>query len=324
MRSDLLNIGILALRSEGKNAAARYRRAVPPSLPSALGLAARALVREPWLLAVGTLVSIVRRTAAWPAWAVAATVLARSAFSGTEHSPFDLGAPVGGVLEALAAPRFIGVVVGLWAAGAAIGGAVRVAYLAGALPTLGGAMANAPAQRFAAGVAYGFPRVLATAGLGLVVDLAGGLFGWALAIAALRITLHVVGGGGSVPLAAAVAGALTLAIAVPLALSTVADAAVARSALLGEGPGVAFAAAAARFFRRPGTFLLGALAFGLAATIGPRFVEGAGGLLTGFAQGASALVLLGPNVMLAVAAAGVAAALDLSWLGTVAALACAE
>ena len=53
-------------------------------------------------------------------------------------------------------------------------------------------------------------------------------------------------------------------------------------------------------------------------------VEAFGGVATGFARGAPALVLVGPNLMLAAAGAAVAAAVDLAWLGTLSALACAD
>jgi hypothetical protein len=297
---------------------------VPPTLFAALGLGLRALAREPWLLAVGLAVAVARRVAQWPAWAVAWAVIAEGALLAASRNPFDLVAPAGGVLAALTAPRFLALVAGLWLAGSALGAALRVAYLAGALPTLGGAMAGAPGPRFATGVAFGVPRVLAAAGLGLVLDVAGGLFGWTLALAALRVTAAASRDGGSPLLAAAVALALTLALAVPVALGAVADAAVARAALRQEGPGAAFAATGARFLARPGTFVLAALAFAAAGSFAPGAVEAAGGLLSGFAPQASPVVLLGPSLMLGIAAAVVAAAIDLAWLGTIAALACGD
>jgi hypothetical protein len=297
---------------------------VPPSLLAAVSLGVRALGRTPWLLAVGVLVAIARRAALWPAWAVAWVVAVRAALLGASRHPLDPAAAAGSALGALASPRILALVAGLWLAGAALGAALRVAYVAGALPTLGGAMARAPGPRFAAGVAFDFPRVLAASALGLVLDLSGALFGGTLALAALRVSAHASEHGGSPLLAGAVALALTLALAVPLALSAVADAAVARAALRAEGPGGAFAASGARFLARPGTFLLGALAFGLVGAIAPGAVETAGGLVTGFAQQASSVVLLGPRLMLALVAAVLAAAIDLAWLGTVAALACAD
>src|SRR6266542_4143034 len=236
---------------------------MPPSLFAALGLGLRALLREPWLLAVGMLVALVRRAALWPAWTVAWVVLLRAAVLAAPRRPFDLAAPVQGALAALVAPRFVALVLGLALAGLAVG-------------------------------------------------------------AALRVTAHAAERGGSPLLAAAVASALTVAIAVPLALSAVADAGVARAAVRGEGPARAIASSGARFLARPGTFLLAALAFGLAALLGPGLVSGAGRIATGFAYGVSPLVLVGPRLMLATFAATVAAAIDLVWLGTVTALACGD
>jgi len=297
---------------------------MPPTLFAALGLGLRALVREPWLLAVGLLVALVRRAALWPAWVVASVLLIRAALLAASRRPLDFVAPLEGALAALSAPRFVALVAGLALAGLAVGAALRITFIAGALPTLGGAMSGEPGNRFAAGVAYGFPRVLAASALGLVLEVSGAFFGGTLALAALRVSAHAFERGGSPLLAAAVAIAMTAAIAVPLALSAVADAAVARAAVYGEGPGRAFASSGARFLARPGTFVLAALVFGLAAVLGPGLVSGAGQLATGFASGVNPVVLLGPRLMLAAIAAGVAATVDLVWLGTVTALACGE
>lgn len=311
-------------RSEGKNPGARYRPGVPPTLFTAVGFGVRAALREPWLLAVGLVVGLVRRAAVWPAIVVAWAVLLRSVALSLAHHPFSPAAPVQGALATVSSPRFLALVAGLWLAGLAAGAALRVAYLAGALPTLGGALAGVPGPRFAAGVAFGFPRVLAAAALGLVLEVSAGLFGATLAVAAGLVTAHAAGGNGTPWLAAAVALALVLAIAVPVAMSIVADAAVARAALRAEDPGRAFAESGARFLARPGTFVLCALAFGIAGWLAPWVVAGAGAIATGFASAAGALVLAGPQLMVALTAALVAAAIDLVGLGTVAALACGE
>jgi hypothetical protein len=319
---DLLNIGILAPRSEGKKAAARYRPGVPPNLASALGLAVRAIAREPWLLPVGALVAGVRRAATWPAWAVLLALAVAGARSGLDARPLDPAAAFEGALAAVRAPRVLFLVAGLWLAGALVGGALRVAWLAGALPTLGGAMAGEASPVFARGVAYGFPRVLVTAALALVADLAGTLFAAGLVAAAVLVSAHAFASGGSALLAAAVAFALTVAFAVPLAVGAVGDAAVARASLRGEGPALAFAEGTLRLLARPGAFVLAALAFGIAGWLAPVAVEATGGLATGFARAVDPIVLLGPNLMVAFAALLVGAAVDLLWLATVSALAC--
>jgi hypothetical protein len=301
-----------------------YRPRVPPTFGAALGLGLSAFRREAWLLAPGLGVAIARRALTWPALVVGWTLVARGALLALSRSPLDPGAVIEGAIATATAPRFLALVGGMWLAGALCGAALRVVWLAGALPSLGAAAAGANGSpRFAAGVAYATPRVLGTALLGLVLDLAASLFAFTLALGSLRITIRAVGGHGSAPLAAGVAAALTLAVAVPLALSVVADAAVARAALRAERPGEAFASAARRFLARPGTFVLAATIFGVLGAIAPAMVESFGGIATGFARGAPAIVLLGPNLMLAVAGAAVAAAIDLAWLGTLAALVCA-
>jgi hypothetical protein len=297
---------------------------MPPTFLAAVGLGLRAAFREPWLLAVGMVVAFLRRAAVWPALAVGWAVLARSVVLALSRQPLSPRAPLEGVLAAVTAPRFLALVAGLWLAGIAAGAALRVAYLAGALPTLGAAQAGARGPRFATGVAFGFPRVLGAAALGLVADLSGGIFGGTLALAAARITVSASARGGSPLLAAAVALALVLAVAVPLALSVVADAAVARAAVRGDGPAGAFVEGGARFLARPGSFLLGAIVFGVLAALGPALVAGAGSVATGFASSASPVLLLGPELMFAAVSAAVAAGVDLVWLGTVAALACGE
>jgi hypothetical protein len=297
---------------------------MPPTFLAAVGLGLRATFREPWLLAVGLVVGFARRAAGWPAFVVGGAILLRSVLLALSRYPRSPRAPVEAVLAAVTAPRVVALVAGLWLAGVIFGALLRVAYLSGALPTLGAAQAGAGGPRFATGVAYGFPRVLAAAALGLVLDLSGGLFGGALVLAALRITGSASERGGTPLLAAAVALALVLALAVPLALSVIVDAAVARAAVAGDRPADAFAESGARFLARPGTFLLGAVAFGVLAAVVPAVVSGAGSIATGFASGGGTLLLVGPELMVAVVAAAVAAGVDLVWLGTIAALACGE
>ncbi|MGC3998283.1 MAG: hypothetical protein QM767_12695 [Anaeromyxobacter sp.] len=296
---------------------------MPPSLGSALSLSLSALRGEAWLAAPGLLVAWLRRALRWPALAVAVALVMRAAVDGARAAPLDLLAPLEAAAAALTAPRFIGLVGGLWLAGLATAGALRVAWIAGALPVLGARMAGQPtgAAGFAGAMTGGFPRVLASALLAFVMELAGGGFALALLWGAARIIGEAAGGGGAPGLAAAVALALTLALAVPAALSTLADAAVSRAAVLGEWPAAALAAATRRFLLRPGTFLLGGLGFGAVALLLPALVESMGGLA---GPGLPTAVALGPKLMLATAALVVGAAVELAWLGTVAALACGQ
>jgi hypothetical protein len=299
---------------------------VPPTLGPAAALALRALSRVTWLLAPGFLVNALRSALGWPAFAFSWGIAAEAAFQSIRARPHDPLAPLAGVLAAATAPRVLAIAGGLWLAGAIGRALLRVAWLSGAFRALGAAMSGGEGgpARFAEGVAYLFPRVLAAALLGLVAEISGGLFALALALGALEVTGAVAGGGASPLLAAAVALALTLAVAVPVAISAGVDAALARAALRGEGPGRAFAGATRRFLSRPGTFVLGALTFGLLGALAPLSVQTLGSAVTGFAAGAPAAVMLGPTLLLSALALVAATALDLAWLGTISVLACAE
>jgi len=296
---------------------------VPPTLFAALGMSLKAVVRSPSLVTAGLGVGLLSRALGWPAFAVAWALVLEAGALALRARPLDPGAAVQAVWTLVTSLPFVTLVGGLWLTALVARGLLRVAWLAGALPQLAGEMAGAPGPRFAPGVAYGFARVLPAAALGLVADVTGAGFAVALLVAALRVAGHAAELGGSVGLAAATALALVLALAVPLALSAWVDAAVARAALRGEHPGVAFAGATRRFLARPGTFVLAALAFAILGVMGPAIVQGFSGISTGFAPGVNPLVLAGPSLMFAAFGALVASALDLGWLGTVAALACA-
>ena len=298
---------------------------MPPTFAVAVGQGLLAVTRELWLVPAGALVAAMRRAAAWPALAVLGAVVVRAALAAAAAHPGDPTAPAGGVLVALESPRVGALVLGLALAGALLAGALRVAWLSGALPTLGPALAGAPrSPRFAAGIAYGLPSVLAAAALGLAAEAGAALFGLTLVLAVLRVAARVFVAPLPAPALVAAAGALalTLAAAAPLAAGALTDAAVARAALLGEGPSRAFAGALRRFLARPGAFLLSAGVFAAAGALGPLSIEGLGGAVLGFARGVGPLLLFGPDLMVGALALGVAAAVDLWWLGAVASLAC--
>jgi hypothetical protein len=248
----------------------------------------------------------------------------RAAASAAAREPGSLLAPIDGAVAMVASPRFLGVVGGLWLAGALVAAALRLAWIAGAVPALGAAMAGRPrgTAGFLEGVAEGFGRVLPAAVLGLVLELTGTFFAAALVLASALL----LGNQGSpetgavLGLAAATAFALVLAVAVPIALSTAADALVARAALLREAAAPALAAVVRRFLARPGTFLAGALLFGAIGGAVQLAVSAFGGMATGFALEAPALLRLGPELMIGAFAALVAGVVDLVWLGTLAVL----
>jgi hypothetical protein len=301
-----------------------YRAGVRPlPLGHALQLGLSALRREAWLAPLGMLVAMLRRGLAWPAAAVAGVLLARGALDGLRAAPLSPEAPLLGALHAVAAPGALATVLGLWLAGVLLGAALRVAWLAGALPALGGALATGapPRRRFAEGVAFGFLPLLPAALLALALELSGGLFGWTLMGAAARVSAVALRQGAGPSLAAAVAGALTLAVAVPLCLSVVADALVVRAAVRGESASRAARGAARAFLDRPSALVAGALLLaGLAAgtTLGLGALAGAA---TGFAPGVSPVLLEGPRLMLSALGALLAAALELWWLAALAVLA---
>jgi hypothetical protein len=232
---------------------------------------------------------------------------------------------IAGALEALAAPRSLFILAGLWLAGQLASGALRVAWLSGALPTLGEDLARSPdpRPRFAEGLAFGFAPLLGTAFLGLVLELAAQLYALTICLATALLAFNHAGGR---PVLAALLGAaaLTTAVAAPVIASLSADAALARTALLGDGPAPALAEGIRRVLLRPGAFLLAGLALGVAAVVLLGSAQAMEAAAMGAARGAPALLILGPRLMTSVLGAALAALLELWRLGTVAALACQD
>lgn len=299
-----------------------------PTLGSSLRVAMAAFRREAWLAAFGLLVTGARQVTAWPALWAAWMLAWRAAQSAAARDPGSLFAPLEGAFAMVTSPRFLGVVGGLWLAGALVSGALRLAWIAGAVPTLGAAMAGQPrgTAGFVEGVAEGFGRVLPAGVLGFVLELTGTVFSAALVLASALLLGHQ--GAPSlaavVGLAAATALALVLALAVPLALSTASDALVARAALLREPAGTALAAVARRLLARPGSFLVGAMLFAAVAIAMQLAVRAFGGIATGFALEVPPLLRLGPELMVGVLASLLAGVVDLVWLGTLAVLSSGE
>jgi hypothetical protein len=271
------------------------------------------------------LVGLARSALVLPAVALAAWLPAKGAVAGVaRHGPFP-GAALEGAIAIASAPRFVAMLAGLWLSALLLGAALRVAYLAGALPTLGRELsdgANRPPE-FAAGVAWRFPRVAGTVTLVFLLELTGSGFALALSWSALLAFLHA-RANASLAMPALVAGALTLAVFLPFALSVVGDAALARAALRDETPARAVASGLLRIFRRPAAFLFAAM---LVATLGfmvTGSLRAVTNLATGLAPNRSALLLLGPELMAMALAALLTALVELWRLATLAVLACSD
>ena len=287
-------------------------------MSSTLGEALRTgwagLGRERWLVSVGLATTLVRRALGLPAVAVGLLLLLRGAWQANHLAPYSVEAPALGAAWVGLQPRVVGLVVGLAACAALLGWLARLLLVAGALPTLAGAMApgGGGEPRFATGVTWGLARLVPTAVLALAIEWTGQLLLAGVAVAALQISL-VAAGSGRVALAAAVAAALVLALLAALLTAAVADAALVRTAVRGDGPVEAIRQASSRVLARPAPYLLALLGFGLLGLVAGAVIESAGALATGFATQAPALLTLGPALMLSAAVATVAAALELWW-----------
>lgn len=294
-------------------------------MAASLRLGLRAAAREAWLLPVAAAIALVRALATLPAFAVAAALALEGAGAAARLRPFSLTAPMEGGEAVLTSPRFLALVGGLWLSGTVVAGLLRVLFLAGALPTLGASLAGAdPTRRFAAGALWGFPRQLGTWLLAVLADL--GALGYLVATAIVAGRLVAVHQEGLQPLLLACAGGLALSagLAGMVASRVLGDVAAARAAILDEPPARAFAGAVRRFVVRPGAFLLAGLALAFAGAAVSSVLQPATGAVAGLAGRVHGSILLGPQLMLALLAALGTAAVEVAWLATVSALACAE
>jgi hypothetical protein len=222
-------------------------------------------------------------------------------------------AALGAVLQAWASLRFLSIALGLWLAGVLLWGAVRVAWVAGAAPLvawrLSGAHGESPG--FAQGAAWRFHRVLPVAVVALLLDLAGKAMVGLVSLGVIAVGARIQGRGA--PGAAAFVAALALAGAAFLAssLSALGDVAVARAALAGESAGQALRRGSLAFLSRPAACVAVVLAVWLAAGLAAGSAQGVLGAFGSIARGGPRMLLLFPEMLLAVLAALVAAAAEL-------------
>lgn len=289
-------------------------------------MGARAAGRSAWLVAPGLLVAFLRFALGWPATLFAVGMARAGIMARIAAGEVRPGAILAGALEALASPRALAILAGLWGAGVLASAALRVAWLAGVLPTLGEELSRSPEPRprFAEGVAFGFAPILGTAVLASALELAAQLYSITVFAAALLLAAHPLRPGYVIPAAALGAAALTAAVALPFAASLAADAALARTALAGEHAPRALAEGVRRVLGRPGAFLVAGLGVGTAAFMILGSAQAVEAAALGIAPGAPAVLVVGPRLMATVLVSALSALLELWRLGTVAALACAD
>jgi hypothetical protein len=148
--------------------------------------------------------------------------------------------------------------------------------------------------------------------------------GLAWVVGALTISARRFGGGHAVLPALLVAGACVTAVLSLFAAPLVGDAALARSALAGDGPFRALWRAALRFARRPAAFLALALALALSSVATHGSLQIASSAALGVARGAPAIVVAGSQLWASALGAVLTAMLELWRLGAIAALACSD
>ncbi|MBI5066655.1 MAG: hypothetical protein HZB56_00330 [Deltaproteobacteria bacterium] len=290
----------------------------PPTVIQALRLSARAVAGSLWLaaLALGLAAAL---AAAWlPVQLFPGAILARGV-AASGHAP---GEALEAGLAALLAPRALLTAAGLGLVALLLQGALRVLWLGGVLATLGEELSGRRWPAFASGAVRTYPRLLCTWLMGLLAEALA--LGTALGIgwSAVALAVRLEGRGGPL-LALAGAGAATAAVMLPVAVGLLADAALARAALRGEGPLEAFGAALVRFGARPSAFLAVALAVGAAALVVGGSAQIAGQVVINLvAARLPPVLLVVPQLAFGAVGAMVGALFELWRLGAVAALAC--
>ena len=292
-----------------------------PTVGRALGAGMRAVAGEAWLAVLGMLVLLGRGLLALPAsafWgAVSAMVLAGAVRRG--GGPGELVRSLAGVW---ASPRARSIAVGLWLAGLLLWWALRVAWIAGALPILAARMSGQPTRpAFAEGAAWRFARVLPSAAVALLLDLLAYAMVLAAILGAAAVGASSSRAGAPAAFAFVTAAALVAVLFLGAALHVLGDAAVARAAMAGDGPGAALGGAVRTLLRRPAALVAGLLAVAVATSVATGSVQLSVGAVPGVLRAGARGLFLVPEVLLATLGALVAAGAELWLLAVVGALA---
>jgi hypothetical protein len=293
-----------------------------PTVGRALGSGFRAVASAPWVAVLGMGVTLFRGALALPGTVFVLSVSWLAAQESLRRGGGPQGA-LAAVLGVWESPRFRSIAIGLWLAGVLLWGALRVAWVAGAVPVVAWRLAGSRGEEpvFAEGAAWRFHRVLPAAVLALLLDLLGKamVLGAALGVVAVGARVQ----GSASPGAAAFVAALALAAAAFLAasLSAAGDVAVARAAIAGEAPARAIGAGARAFLARPAAFLVAVLTVWVAAGLATGSAQGALSALGSVARSGPPALQAFPQVLLAVLAALLAAGAELWRLSAVGVLA---
>ncbi len=293
-----------------------------PTAGTALAASLRAVREESWIGVAGMAVALLRGVLALPATAFVAAVTwlaVRQAVQG--------GARPAGVLAAVAgvwaSPRARSIALGLWLAAVLVWGALRVAWVAGAMPAVAWRLSgrSGPRPAFSSGAAWRFSRVLPVAAVALLLDLAGRVLVLLAFASAFVVGMRVQAGGGSASAAFVAAFALTTAAFLGACLSVAGDAAVARAALGGEGPLQAIGGALLAVGRRPAAFLAAILAVAIGFALATGAVQAFLGVMASAASRGPRSLALFPQAIFGVATAYLAALAEAWRLGALGVLA---
>jgi hypothetical protein len=293
-----------------------------PTVGQALGAGFRAAAAEAWMAAVGMGVTLSRGLLAAPAMAFFTAVSWLTVVGAVRR-----GGGTGEVALSLAhtwgSTRARSILLGVWLAGLLLWGALRVAWVAGAMPLVAWRLSGGRGEQpsFAAGVAWRFHRVLPAALVAIVLSGCGQAMLLLVGLGAVRIGVQAQASGSPGVLAFVAAAALAASALLATSLSVLGDVAVARASIGGEGPAGALSGAIRSFLTRPAALLTAVLAVWLATALAAGSVQGILGALAGSLRSGPRAMLLFPEMALAVLAALVASVAEMWRLAAVGVLA---
>lgn len=215
------------------------------------------------------------------------------------------------------------ILLGVWLAGLLLWGALRVAWVAGAMPLVAWRLSGRRGEQptFAGGMAWRFHRVLPAALVAVILSGCGQAMLLLVGLGAVRVGAQAQASGAPGALAFVAAGALAASALLATSLSVLGDVAVARAAMGGDGPAGALSGAVRSFLSRPSAFLVAVLAVWLATALAAASVQGVLGALAGSVRSGPRVMLLFPEMALAAIAGLVASGAEMWRLAAVGVLA---